>query len=197
GRISFFLIRSQMTRVISSPSSSTTGFPTLIFAMKFVLCSKPERTQREARGLLAIEPHRVKARFGHRSKEALTRADASTGSRSELRPVTGHARSRRPCHHSVRAAIGREYRRLRPGYGEFRASRSEIGQAPRRLAKSESRSHGRRGGAAHRRSPNPWQCGLRHRPLAAGFRGHRERPRHGETGAYANRSGAALARGSL
>src|SRR5258708_9033891 len=47
-------MRSQMMRVISSPSSSTTGFATLIFAMEFVLHLSGKR------GLLTIEPHSVK-----------------------------------------------------------------------------------------------------------------------------------------
>src|SRR5207237_1015294 len=47
-------MRSQMMRVISSPSSSTSGFASLFFAMEFV------RHLSGKRGLLTIEPHCVK-----------------------------------------------------------------------------------------------------------------------------------------
>ena len=51
-----------MMRVISSPSSSTTGFATLIFAMKFVL------DMWESGRLLATEPMAVKGSCCRRSE---------------------------------------------------------------------------------------------------------------------------------
>src|SRR3954471_9959904 len=122
-------MRSQMMRVISSPSSSTTGFATLIFVMEFVLhlSGHLSGTCRESGGLLAIEPHSVKGSVTKR----------------KIVPDSYVRTARRTRHHPLRTAIGREHRRLCAGDGEFRSLRFAPRQAARRLAEPESGSDGR------------------------------------------------------
>src|SRR5262249_40101041 len=104
--MSFFLMRSQMMRVISSPSSSTTGLATLILSMSF-----PRKLWREPVYVATF------ARPNNLSGDSPSKAHND-----------------RPCRHPVPSPIGGKYRRRRPGDEEFRADGVAAGGAQMPLA---------------------------------------------------------------
>src|SRR5918911_992550 len=78
GWISLSLMKCQMIRVISSPSSSTTGFSTLIFAIirALVLVGAPERARRaEARD--SCRPATARGRYSTRPGGAHAAAEGA------------------------------------------------------------------------------------------------------------------------
>src|SRR5215475_13614682 len=103
-------MRSQMMRVISSPSSSTTGLATLILSIK----GSSEGASKDGEGVAIAGPQ------------------ITCGPR----PVKGANGS--PCRHSFPPSDGGKYRRRGPGDEEFRLVGPAANRAPMRLAQRAS-----------------------------------------------------------